>query len=358
MSQWDQTKAEMEKNRPKFSSLINPATGKLRPEFQLIAQDPIAFKSLLDDLETRLSGINLNTDALEAVRAQALDASPSAWAKLALETQGLEQAAQADSAARQSKAGIGSAYSALATRGGLSQGARERIARGGAKDLIDTRQAIQSAGATNRLGILTEDEKNRQALLAQLPGMEIAALSPEFEKTSMWGQMANSEAARQQALDISNRDYLTDVNKTNLGTYLSNWQAKNQYEMDKYKEYMTALGNERTAQAQENSAGGFLGSYICTLANSVEPFSHREWAKLMDLKKFAQEHRPEQAEFYFGRCNVLPTKMLEGGVNLKEVVAFVKEIIDLCDEDMELALDEYWTKLNHYIDEYAPELRG
>jgi hypothetical protein len=118
---------------------------------------------------------NLDVDmrGMDAYRERALNEGPSAWAGMMTEKQGLEEATARDNAVAQSAGATASAQSNLAMRGGLSSGARERVAAQGASDLMNSQQDIGRAGEQARLGIGIEDESMRMNALSQLPGMEL-----------------------------------------------------------------------------------------------------------------------------------------------------------------------------------------
>lgn len=123
---------------PGFTSMIDPSTGFLDPKYQL--------KNTLD------------TAALDKLQEQALSEGPSKWAQLA-------EATQKSQAASQSKGAIEDAASRLAMRGGLSSGAAERLGQAGAGQTLAAQQDIGGK-------IAIQDELNKQAALAALPGLQ------------------------------------------------------------------------------------------------------------------------------------------------------------------------------------------
>lgn len=217
------TYATMQKLMPEYGSIRN-ADGTLQDPFKL------GFTSNMPELQQQLAGINLDTRGLDALRTEGLRpaGTPSAWAQMMLSK-------QMGDAAAQNQAGVSSAMSALASRGGVSRGARERIASKGARDLMMSRQ---KAG----MDVGLADEGNRLDILKMLPGAEVAALQPALAKTNIWASMANTEAARQQ-----------DASKFNIANAAADLKGKNDYALAKYQETMKAYGADRTAQAQENA---------------------------------------------------------------------------------------------------------
>lgn len=207
----------------------------------------VGMTSNLDDLIARLDQIQLDKTSLNKLKDYSNTAvGESPWAQLMLEKEGVERGARNDEAGRASNAATASAFSALATRGGLSKGARERIATKGASDLMKGRMAVARQGQLDRFNILGEDEKQKLDIMKALPGMDIAALSPELQKTNAWASMADSESGRRMNLDLANRSYMTDIDKYNKGTALDLAKTK-------YQQQMAAWAADRTATAQENS---------------------------------------------------------------------------------------------------------
>ena len=230
--------------------------GNLKSQYKLTARPDVAFRSNMKGLEDKLAGINLDKRGLEAIRGRALTQGPSEWQNLMLQKQGLEESGQRDRAGNQEASARSGAYSQLAAKGGLSTGARERLARSGAEGLAQTMQDISRGGSESRLGIATEDERQKLDLLKNLPGMEIAALQPEFEKTKMWGTLADSEAGRGQNLDLANRQYGTGVEQFNLANALNEIGRKDANALGAYQEKMKGYAAEQQSKATAASGGG------------------------------------------------------------------------------------------------------
>jgi hypothetical protein len=239
----------MQDLRPGFNSLTqNVTTGQgkdkvtttaLRPEYMLNTPD-----SNMSAFEQMLNGLNVDTRGLEALRGEGLRApgSESAWATLAKQAQGLEEQKQLDTAARTGASQEASAFSNLARRGGVSSGARERIASGGALAQLRGRQEIAGQGAQARATIGLQDEGNRLDILKALPGLEAAAVQPGIQKAGLWSQLAQQE---------SNQKF--DANRFNTTNLIGERDKKADYDMGKYAEQMKAWAADRTATAQENS---------------------------------------------------------------------------------------------------------
>lgn len=173
---------------PGRESAIDPATGQFKSGYELMAGADVAYDPNI---------------------------ASSPWMKMLLDQEGIQRGAQIDNASKLANAGQSQAFSSLATRGGVSAGARERIARGSARDLMMGRQDINRQGDLSRLGLLTT-------------GME-----------------------KQAGLDMQNRAYKTDVDAKNIATRLADLTSANQYNLGKYQTQAQAWGADRTAQAQE-----------------------------------------------------------------------------------------------------------
>jgi len=82
------------------------------------------------------------------------DASP--WMQMQLDKEAMMRGANMDNAVKGSLSGAGQMQANLAMNGGLSSGARERIARSGARDLNLARQGVNLQSGVNRLGIQSD----------------------------------------------------------------------------------------------------------------------------------------------------------------------------------------------------------
>jgi hypothetical protein len=219
-------------------------TSYLNPDGTLPDTMKLGVTSNLGDLQTKLDGITLDTRGLDKFRTEALrdPAIQSAWAKMASNKQGLEESAARGIAAQQSAGSQAQARSALAMRGGLSGGSRERLASQGMTDQLMAGQKVGAEGRMARANIALQDEQKRMQALSQLPGMEIQALDPAFKELSAWQTMAQNEQANQMTAD-----------KYNLENVFQDKRAKEEDEFRKYQEEMKKYAADRTGRAIENS---------------------------------------------------------------------------------------------------------
>lgn len=192
------------KKGPKFDSLMDPTTGMINEKYQVKG--------------------GADRTALDALKKRALGEGPSSWAKLQKEKQAAEQAGLADQAGQQALSGTAQAQGDLAMQGGLSGGARERLASQGAKNLMFARQGVAKQGLMDRLGIDTKDEEIKTNLLSQLPGQELA---------------------------YSNQDL--DMQKTNIQNTLGQNQQQNQFNLGSFETKSKQWAAKEQADATRKS---------------------------------------------------------------------------------------------------------
>lgn len=200
-----------------------------RPAY-IAGYDPLTMQ-LTPELEKRLALIQMNQAGLQKYRGEALREGPSRWAGLAGQQQALEERLAMDRIAQESAGQTATARANLAMRGGLTSGARERIARGGSRDFLNMSQNLKAEGMRNRAQIGISDEMNRISQLGALPGMEAQALRPELEKTQLWGQ----------------------GRRLDLGNAIRENEMRNRFNADVYGQQMQAWAAGRQAEATENS---------------------------------------------------------------------------------------------------------
>lgn len=157
-------------------------------------------------------------------KSQATSKAPSAWYNISRNLGDLKEKDLKDKGAQDVAGANAKARGDLAAQGGLTSGARERIAEQGQKSYLSMAQDTGRQGLQNDLQLGITDAGNKMQMLGQLPGME-------QNRLNMF------ETARQN--DISNQ-----MNET---------QRQNQYNMDVYGKKMDAIAAEKQAQATENS---------------------------------------------------------------------------------------------------------
>lgn len=207
--------------RPEFESLVDPTTGRLYDEYSVAKEfNPVTADSAgYDQYKT------------EAMRASG---TPSAYAQMMLNKQGLEEQGQINKLAATQNAAQRGAMDDLAAQGGLSSGSRERIAKGGMRDLLMGRQDVRAQGMMDRFNISAQDEQNRLSQLQNLTGMEL--------------NRANFAA--------SERDKGLAASTADINNSLSAMDRERADAMDEWKTNMQTWGANKTADAQAKAAKG------------------------------------------------------------------------------------------------------
>jgi hypothetical protein len=144
---------------------INGSTGTLWDAFQM--QDP----GQLENKDISLGDIGLGKAGTE-MQNRALAKGPSEWLKLQLEGQGNEEKNAMQTASTGAAQQAAAAQANLMRQGGMSSGARERLAKQGTTSGWLGQQDVVNKGISNRIGLQSTDEANKLALLGQVGGME------------------------------------------------------------------------------------------------------------------------------------------------------------------------------------------
>lgn len=241
----------VEKYMPQYESVLTPDK-MLADKYKIGTPAAIAAGAInAGRLDT--GKLAANQDALNALKARAMAQGDSPWLRMQLDKLGLEELSARDRAASQALSQSAQANAALAMRGGLQSGARERIATGGARDLSAARQAIGRDMATNRLNLGIADDQTKMQLLSQIPGMDLSFADQRagLEKfnigTSLEEQRAN--IANKLAADQFNTQMAQDAAKFNMGNTLGAVQDLNKFNLGKYGEQMKAFGAGKTSEA-------------------------------------------------------------------------------------------------------------
>lgn len=191
-----------------FNTVGDPSTGLLKQPYN--------------------QSMQLNQQGLEALRTEALrDPNvASRWRTLA-------QQQATDEFNRMSAGQASKAMSGLAAQGGLSQGARERLAKDAAQTNLMGRQNVWGQMAM-------QDEQKRLAALQGLPGQEMAA------------------AAYKSGIEGGNIDRA--LKEINMGRAM---------QQEQFNEAMRAWGAEKTAQAAGQAGRQPSGGFISNLLSSI-----------------------------------------------------------------------------------------
>lgn len=200
--------------RPEVTSLLG-ANGMLKDQYRLNAG----------------ADVTANTQAIEELRKRGLSQGPSEYANILMGKQALEEQNALGKSAQASRSASSSAFSDLARKGGLSSGARERLASMGQQSEARGTQDVLRGGMTDRLNITAGDEQQKLGILQNLPQMELGYAD----------------------LGLKNRDYKTNVDKLNIAGALQEVGRQDTAKFSDYAERMKAYGAEKTAQAQANA---------------------------------------------------------------------------------------------------------
>lgn len=193
---------------------ITDQDGKLRDQFSM--QNKIG------------ADIQLNQSGLNEIRNRALSQGPSAWANLANQQQGMQEQQALQQSNVQGQAGLRQNLSQLAGRGGVSAGARERLAMQGMRGQNQGMQGVLNQGMQNRMNINLQDQQSKDQMLTQLPGMDMQA----------------ANFAQQQ------RDYRANAGAQDIGNALKDIGGYNAYRADAFGKAMQEWGTDKTANAQ------------------------------------------------------------------------------------------------------------
>lgn len=141
-----------------------------------------------------------SSDAFQKMKQSAFNKSMNPWAMLAIARQ---KKAMEDNIEKGSKRVAGQTAQAegnLAMRGGLSSGARERIAEEGQKNFLDMTQDLNRQGSLNELQIGIADAENKMKQQGQVTGLEaedVKARNAYME--NLYNQQMEAWAAERQA---------------------------------------------------------------------------------------------------------------------------------------------------------------
>lgn len=178
-----------------------------------------------------LSGVNLDQSGVDAFSKEALRTGPSQWAQDATKQQNYLSMQAKDQGAATTQGATASARAQLAARGGLSGGAAERLAQGGANNYLNMTQGVNNTETNNDMQIGMNDEQNRLSALGQLPGM----------------QMADANFGLQKATTQLGADSQDNQNQFNSNANLNAWNQ------GMYGQTMSGWAAQQNAQANRNT---------------------------------------------------------------------------------------------------------
>jgi len=167
-------------------------------------------QAIAPGVQEQLGQINVDPRALEAVRTEAFRQGPSPFTQLQQRQLGTQISRQQGAAAQSSASLQAQARGQLASRGGLSGGARQALAQTGLRSTLAEQQRIAGQGITGQQQLAISGEQRRLETLGRLPGAELAQLAPEFQKVQ-FGAAAQqfdvgqrvAEAGRQNVFNLA-----------------------------------------------------------------------------------------------------------------------------------------------------------
>jgi len=281
-------------------------------------------------MQSQLSGVNPDYAAVDAFRQQAMRTGPSAWAGLANNNQSLLSTQARDQAAQTSAGQVAGARDAMASHGGMTNGASQQLAMQGQKNYMGMSQDINRQDSINKMQIGMNDETNRIQQMGMLPGMEAQTDNVQFQKSGLQNQ-ADQFDVSQMTGESKNQ------NAFNLGQNAIASQA---------------WGSGKTAQEQKKVGSCWL---ITGLSRYVKLPSD-EPELLQALKAYMGEAHPKQALFYLRRCGKLVEKMDENKADWTALEGFNTCLVELLRAgEVESAYVLFMTKVGSLLEAYWPE---
>lgn len=147
-----------------------------------------------------LGDYNKASDTLGTLSDYANSTELSPWAQAEIERQKLEQGTSVDQLGKQLAGQQAGLYSNLASTGGLSGGAQERLGSAMATDRLKQLQGIYRQGAQQRAQIGAQDTASKQTTLNNLPGM-YSALG-QAKNQYYGGKLSNVIGARNKTASL------------------------------------------------------------------------------------------------------------------------------------------------------------
>lgn len=321
---------------PQYTNLLGP-DGTMKSQYQLGAGPNVTG--------------NLDTSALDKLNAIGTAApGTSDWEKMMLSKQGLDQANARDSAVTGADSAKTAAISDMASHGGVSAGARERLARSGMENLNTAQQGVTRQGALDRIGIGTTAEQNRLGVLQSLPGMQLA------------------KTGQQEALDLTNRDNTNATNRFNITNAIGENQRQDVGKFANWQEQMKSWASGQQANADANAGKGGTMGWICMAVrastNPEKPFTEKQYELLKILKAFVKETEPEIYLWYFGENDdgkdssgfAMVEKMKESGFDFAnpQIKERLLGVIDYVQQGrLDIAFDIYWAMTNSMHQDFS-----
>lgn len=275
---------DMFKDRPNYDNYsVTDASGNLKDQYKLSSQK----------YQDMLSGVKLDNTGYDAYKKQATwdptTQGDSPWVKLMKEQAAIQQAQRADDLAASSAGAQAQARSALAMRGGLAGGARERLAAQGQRDLLRGQQGLARQAMSDIANINVQDQSQRMNMLGNLSNLDINRF----------------QANLGQQKDLAEMGLKTDqYNLTNVLGDMKNRQAN---DMEAWKQMMEVRMAERNATATEKASEG--SCWLITRLAKEMKLPADESKLLTQFKHWVLGTHQDLAKFYIRKCEPLISLM-------------------------------------------------
>lgn len=223
---------------------------------------------------------------LNAMKQRALGSGDTPWASLAKNQSREEQRFGLDNIAQQGASDRAQAEASLASRGGLSGGAAERLALGSSRDIAMRRQQAMQEGIKQRLGISTQDQAGRDQMLQNLPGAQLGQAQFDSGQQQALSNMLMQNRLNSKNIEMQNRQGSTNLalenqkgssdlayrqreaekrleeqnsmnaqntEKYNLSNALQEMQMRNQANLSAYDDQMKAWAAQKQSDATQKA---------------------------------------------------------------------------------------------------------
>ena len=221
-----------------FKSIADPS-GNLGTPYTLQAPGAVNANTL------NVNSLSANTDSLNALKSRAMSSGDSPWLQMELQRQGIENTANKDKVANQVMSSNAAAQSNLAMQGGLSSGARERLARGGAQDLNAARQGLGRDAQLSALGARLQDDNTKMGILSQLPSQDL-----NFANQKAGLEQFNANATND--MNKFNTTNTLNTNQFNTSNAIAANKDLNSFNAYKYAQDMAGYGAAKQGDAIAN----------------------------------------------------------------------------------------------------------
>lgn len=193
-------------------------SGILAPQFK-----DTSLRDSQGNLKSQYTFDPTKSEAYNRINTQANSVGPTDLAQAQLNAQKLDESNLQQNTSKQNLTALQQGQAALAQTGGLSSGARERMAVASNRNALQNQQQVGMGGAQARMGILSNDANLKQNLLGQIEGTQLGA------------------------------------QQTNLNALTQDTQAEALWNANQYGQNMGYWGSGKTADAQKAAAANQRG---------------------------------------------------------------------------------------------------